>query len=86
MLLGSITLLGLRDVLGSDIQEPGKEWVLATGRLLGLWTATLLLFQPLLSLRWPKLESILSLDQRLKIHRILGIACLTLAFLHPMFI
>jgi predicted ferric reductase len=85
-LLGSITLLGLRDVLGSDIQEPGKEWVLATGRLLGLWTATLLLFQPLLSLRWPKLESILSLDQRLKIHRILGIACLALAFLHPLFV
>jgi len=86
ILLGSITLLGLRDVIGSDVQEPGKAWILATGRLLGLWTATLLLFQPLLSLRWPKLEFILSMDQRLKIHLILGIACLTLAFLHPMFI
>jgi len=85
-MLGSITLLALRDVIRSDIQEPGKAWNLATGRLLGLWTATFLLFQPLLSLHWPKLESILSLDQRLKIHRILGIACLTLAFLHPLFI
>lgn len=76
--------IGARHYFRLEEVKPGT-FPVTVGRILALWTVTLLLLQPILGMRCRFLDRLSGLDRLLKFHRISGIACLGMAAMHPLF-
>lgn len=78
-----LTRIGARHYFKEEAPKIGTFPVML-GRVFALWTIALLLLQPILAVRARFLDKIFGLDALLRFHRFSGIACLTLAFFHPL--
>ena len=82
-----VLILGieLAVVLSKAPEKLSSDFVFAIiGRTTGLWAATLLIMQFVLSARLKILNRIFGIDKLMICHRFLGASALTLAILHPL--